>query len=40
MEKLYGIYNELLGLTDTRFVRYLHDRMHWDVDLAFRGFTN
>lgn len=33
MEKLYGIYNELLSLTDTRFVRYLHDRMHWDVDL-------
>lgn len=33
MQKLYNTYHELLGMTDTTFVRYLHNRIHWDVAL-------
>ena len=33
MEKLYLSYNDAITQTDTHFVRYLHDRIHWDNEL-------
>ena len=33
MKRLYDIYQQALALTDTHFVRYLHDKMYWNTDL-------
>ena len=33
MEKLYLSYNDAITRTDTHFVRYLHDNIHWDNEL-------
>ena len=33
MEKLYLSYNNAITRADTHFVRYLHDKIHWDNEL-------
>lgn len=33
MDKLYSSYNNAITRTDTHFVRYLHDKIHWNNEL-------
>ena len=33
MDRQFEYYNDLLSRTDTQFVRYLHDKIHWDLEL-------